>query len=171
MPKQGSSDPETSAAVLHRYVHLRFLLRDRLSGLLCLVVLIYVLNSLQVITQRLIKIEETLSVQARSSHRQSPNGSSHSSAVGFDHDMRTPVNGIKDEEAADPVSMVTSAIRGLSGTIVGESPFSSGTGSSEESSPHAGLDSSYAQSFEPDVPDAISRGFVSIEEAQQLFDL
>lgn len=51
----------------------------------------------------------------------------------------------------------------------GQSPFSSN--GTEASSPSNHTKNEVQQSYEPDVPDAVSRGFVTVEEAQQLFDL
>jgi hypothetical protein len=103
-------------------------------------------------------------------------------------------------EMHDPVSTVSIAIRDLdqmlskagsklhaartSGSASPNSPFSGqGIGSDKGSSPKtagsvfsaAGGSGGKEQrdkkpSYEPDVPDAISRGFVTVEEAQQLFD-
>ena len=103
-------------------------------------------------------------------------------------------------EMHDPVSTVSIAIKDLdhmlskagsklhaartSGSASPNSPFSGqGIGSDKGSSPRtagsvfsaAGGSGSKDQrdkkpSYEPDVPDAISRGFVTVEEAQQLFD-
>jgi hypothetical protein len=102
-------------------------------------------------------------------------------------------------EPSDPVSTVSSAIKDLdqllsaaggkprgsktaSGSASPQSLFSSNpTGSDKGLSPaganpyNGGVPQSVRgdndkRPYEPDVPDAISRGFVTVEEAQQLFD-
>lgn len=103
-------------------------------------------------------------------------------------------------EMHDPVSTVSNAIKDLdqmlshagskahvaktSGSVSPNSQFSGhGMGSDKGSSPKtsgsvfstSGAQGSRDQrdkkaNYEPDVPDAISRGFVTVEEAQQLFD-
>lgn len=102
-----------------------------------------------------------------------------------------------NDATADPVSTVSCAIRdldqmlsnasrkGRGSSTIGSpsSPFGSSiaAGSEKGSSPQATLASQAGSqaskdgrdkksTYEPDVPDAISRGFVTVEEAQQLFD-
>ena len=94
--------------------------------------------------------------------------------AGFDADVKMPYHEASVPQSAggdvsDPVATVTSAIRGLDQIMAAGSPFSSG-GHSDGSSPTNAAGANSAN-FEPDVPDAVSRGFVSVEEAQQLFDL
>lgn len=67
----------------------------------------------------------------------------------------------------DPVSTVSAAIKGLDSLMNAASPFSS-NGTEGSSPQQVSRENSY---YEPDVPDAVSRGFVTVDEAQQLFDL
>lgn len=77
-------------------------------------------------------------------------------------------------ELRDPVTTVTSAIKGLDQIVAASSPYSN---ASDINSPKfnsgtaSGSTGGRDGSLEPDVPDAISRGFLTVEEAQQLFDL
>lgn len=118
------------------------------------------------ITERLRGIEEQLAATRLSSPSQIPHVSH--SAVGFDHDVKIPVNDSTPGDLRDPISAVTNAIKGLDNMMGNPaSPFS--TTGSDSPSPRA--NGSIAANYEPDVPDAVSRGFVTVEEAQQLFDL
>lgn len=145
---------------------------------------------LRVITERLRGIEETLANQRLGSPGPSssssfgnngahyPSSGSHS--VGFDADVKMPHHESSVPQSAggdvsDPVATVTSAIRGLDQIMAAASPFSGPAGPSDQGSSPNGTNGTAgganAANFEPDVPDAVSRGFVSVEEAQQLFDL
>jgi hypothetical protein len=122
-------------------------------------------QSLRVITERLRGIEEQLAATRIGSAQ--PAHVSHA-AVGFDHDVKIPVNDSTPGDLRDPMSAVASAIKGLDNMMGNPaSPFS--TTGSDSPSPRA--NGSIAANYEPDVPDAVSRGFVTVEEAQQLFDL
>lgn len=152
-------------------------------------------GSLRVITERLRTIEESLALQQRagsagpqaSTSGQNGYGSYPSSATsqsyGFDGDVKRPLydgpalTSVGGGEVADPITTVTSAIKGLDQAMAAASPFAGGSqaGTPDGSSPQQHVNGNGANAvganFEPDVPDAVSRGFVTVEEAQQLFDL
>lgn len=122
-------------------------------------------TSLRVITEKLRSIEEQLAAQNRAGPAMVYGPVA---AAGFDHDVKIPTHESTTGEYGDPISMVTHAIKGLDNLMNHSgSPFSNH--SSSDSSPHAQITN--PASYEPDVPDAVSRGFVTVEEAQQLFDL
>ena len=149
-------------------------------------------GSLRVITERLRTIEESLAHQQRagsagpyaSTSGQNGYGSYPSSATsqsyGFDGDVKRALydgpalTSVSGGEVADPITTVTSAIKGLDQAMAAASPFAGGSQADtpDGSSPQQHVNGNGASAnFEPDVPDAVSRGFVTVEEAQQLFDL
>ena len=121
------------------------------------------------IAERLRNIEESVARQQRAGSVVSSTATVAGSSGGFDHDVRIPTYESVSGEAGDPVSVVTSAIKGLEAAISAPSPFSPHNGSNEDASSPPSREVNTMS--EPDVPDAISRGFVTVEEAQQLFDL
>lgn len=127
--------------------------------------------SLRVITEKLRNIEESLNRQGLGRTGQGSSSSVPHLFGGFDHDVKIPTHESVSGEIGDPISMVTNAIQGLD-TIMAQtnSPFSHGSDVSSPQNQTVNGNNSNAP-FEPDVPDAVSRGFVTVEEAQQLFDL